>query len=207
MLDFTRKIWQQQDKHEGNRRRLFAAVGGGLDATRVLYPGSWADVAASMVFDDVTYVDTDRRAKRFFSDRSGVDELIAAHRRDPNRAVWSFLAQDYASDLDLQHEAFDLLVSLYAGPISAECTQYLCIGGFLLANDSHGDASLASLDDRYALRGAVSTQADSYLLDFDNPAEWLVAEGISRTREEILNAGQGGGFTRSAFAYLFERTG
>jgi hypothetical protein len=49
-------------------------VAGRVEASRVLYPGSFVDVAASFVFPAVTYVDSDGRAAKFFDDVEGVDE-------------------------------------------------------------------------------------------------------------------------------------
>ena len=57
-----RSAYAAFDKHDGDRLRLFAAVADHLDAAAALYPGSHLDIAASVVFPDVTYVDVDRRA-------------------------------------------------------------------------------------------------------------------------------------------------
>lgn len=54
---------------------------------------------------------------------------------------------------------FDLLISLYAGFVSEHCTCHLRNGGLLLVNSSHGDAAMASIDDRYRLVGVVSSRA------------------------------------------------
>lgn len=72
MRPFTSRLWAEQNRHPGDRQGLFQAVGGFLGVATVLYPGSFVDIAASFVFDDVLYVDTDRRAKRFFDDVGGV---------------------------------------------------------------------------------------------------------------------------------------
>ncbi len=74
-----------QNRHPGDRLRLFSAVAGAVDAQSALYPGSFVDIAASFVFDEVTYVDVDRRTAQFFGDAPGVAELIAEH-RGPRRA-------------------------------------------------------------------------------------------------------------------------
>ena len=58
----TRQMWEKQDQHRGDRHRLFTAVAEALDAGRVLYPGSYVDIAPSFVWPSVTYVDIDRRA-------------------------------------------------------------------------------------------------------------------------------------------------
>ncbi len=77
MHERTRSLWAKQDQHQGDRWRLFRAVGDAVAATTVLYPGSYVDAAPSFVWPSVTYVDVDRRAKRFFDDQEGVQELVA----------------------------------------------------------------------------------------------------------------------------------
>lgn len=64
MRDATRRLWKLQDRHPGDRLRLVAAVAEFIGDTPVLYPGSFVDVAPSFVFDNVTYVDSDRQAAR-----------------------------------------------------------------------------------------------------------------------------------------------
>jgi hypothetical protein len=85
--DTTRRLWERQDRHPGDRLRLFAAVAEFVGGSPVMYPGSFVDVAASFVFDNVTYVDSDRQAARFFADEAGVEEIIAHHRLRPNSAT------------------------------------------------------------------------------------------------------------------------
>ena len=58
----TAELWAKQDQHQGDRWRLFSAVAESLDASTVLYPGSYVDLAPSFVFDSVTYLDVDKRA-------------------------------------------------------------------------------------------------------------------------------------------------
>ena len=60
----TQKLWAKQNRHEGDRWKLFRAVGGEVGAGSVLYPGSFVDIAPSFVFPSVTYIDTDRRTPR-----------------------------------------------------------------------------------------------------------------------------------------------
>ena len=111
----TADLWAKQDQHVGDRHRLFAAIASAVDASPVLYPGSFVDVAPSFVFPSVTYVDTDRRAARFFADRVGVQEIIAAHRTDGALPEVVFVPGDYSALTGLVDRPFDLLVSLYAG--------------------------------------------------------------------------------------------
>jgi hypothetical protein len=79
MKSAMRALWTKQDQHEGDRWRLFRAVRETIDAERVLYPGSYVDIAPSFVFQNVTYLDIDKRTPAFFADRAGILEIIAEH--------------------------------------------------------------------------------------------------------------------------------
>ena len=162
MERFTRDLWDKQDQHEGDRWRMFRAVGEEVPAATVLYPGSYVDIAPSFVFPSVTYLDSDKRAARFFADTDGVEEIISSHAGSPPHPEFRFIHGDYTDPLDLAEESFDLLVSLYAGFISAHCTPLLRVGGVLLVNSSHGDAAMASIDPRYRLRGVVTARSGAY---------------------------------------------
>ena len=207
MLSATRKLWAEQDRHPGDRHRLFTAVADAITATNVLYAGSFVDVAPSFVWPRVTYVDMDRRAKRFFDDADGVAELIAEHGADPAAHQAVFVAADYRDELPLDDESFDLLVSLYTGPALDHVTRYLAPGGVLLANSSHGDVALAALDDRYELIGAVESRSGAYRVVVDGLDRYLVPKrDVDVTADMIRDSGRGIAYTRSAFAYLFRRS-
>lgn len=59
----TAELWAKQDQHQGDRWRLFSAVGGSVDATTVLYPGSYVDIAPSFVFDSAPATGATRSAR------------------------------------------------------------------------------------------------------------------------------------------------
>lgn len=206
MLQRTRKIWDEQDRHRGDRLRLFTAVHDTFAPASAVYPGSFADIAASFVIDDVTYIDADRRARQFFADTDGVDQLIADGRA-PHRtaaARWRFIPGDYRSELPVPDAHVDLLISLYAGPVSQHCTRYLRPGGLLLANPSHGDAGLAALDDRYELAAVVTARAGDYRVGHADLDSYLIPRNPGdATAEHIRETGRGIAYTRSAFAYVF----
>lgn len=205
MKNRTRKLWQLQDRHPGDRLRLFKAIAAAVPARTALYPGSFVDIAPSFVFPSVTYVDSDRRAAAFFADEEGVREIVAGHEHAP-RPDFRFIHADYAGDLALQEASFDLLVSLYAGFVSAACTRYLRIGGTLLANPSHGDAAMASIDPRYRLSGVVLARDGDYRVSTDGLDAYLVPKKAQEiTAEALHKSGRGIGYTRPAFAYLFQR--
>lgn len=205
MLPKTRTLWSKQDRHKGDRARLFAAVAEAVAARRVLYPGSYVDLAASFAFPDVTYADIDKRAAAFFADRDGTDEIIAENGIDPATRRVRFVHADYTT-LDLPEQGFDLLVSLYAGFVSEACTRLLKVGGTLLVNPSHGDAAMASIDPRYRLSGAVLSRDGGYRVTRDRLDRFLVPKRPGAISRDSLRASQRGVvYTTPAFAYLFER--
>jgi len=205
MKDKTKALWDKQNQHPGDRWRLFRAVAKAVSAQKVLYAGSYVDVAASFAFPNVTYVDMDKRANAFFDDREGVKEIIAAHEGAPASPKFSFVHGDY-SKLDFTPQSFDLLISLYAGFISDSCTKFLKIGGQLLVNPSHGDAALASLNPQYQLGAVVQSRDADYKVSTQNLETYLQPKKpISLTRDMVFGAGKGIGYTKSPFAYLFTR--
>jgi hypothetical protein len=203
--ELTRELWAEQDRHPGDRLRLFSAVGSAFQLSSVLYPGSFVDIAPSFVFEAVTYVDTDRRAAKFFADASGVDEIITRHRETASERAWRFIPADYTSDLDLPPQRSDLLVSLYAGFVSEHCTRYLRPGGLLLAGPSHGDAAMASIDSRYRLVAVVKARSGGYTVSEDALDSYLIPKrDVEGTSELLHRTGRGIAYTKSPFAYLFE---
>jgi len=203
----TKALWDKQNIHPGDRWRLFSAVAGTVAAERVLYPGSYVDVAASFVFPTVTYVDSDARAKTFFSDISGVGEIIATQVGSLRNPEFRFIHGDYTAALEIDAD-YDLLLSLYAGFVSQHCTRYLRVGGVLLVNPSHGDAAMASIDPRYELCGVVTSRAGDYRVRTEGLGDYLIPKKQVELSPEILRErGRGIAYTKSPFAYLFRRVG
>lgn len=206
MLERTQQLWDLQNRTAGDRPRLFGTVAEAVGGSRVLYPGSFVDLAASFVWPSVTYNDMDRRAAQFFADRDGVAELLTGAGVDPAHQNVEFVPGDYAGELGLDDASFDVLVSLYAGFISEHCTRYLRVGGTLLVNSSHGDAAMASIDDRYRFVGAVDSRPGGYRVVTDDLNRFLVAKrDVEITVETLHETGRGIAYTRPAFAYVFER--
>jgi hypothetical protein len=206
MSDFTRRMWAKQDQHHGDRLRLFTALGTAFEISTVLYPGSFVDIAPSFVFDDVTYVDTDRRAARFFADTLGVNVIITEQRTFDTLTNWRSINADYTTALEIPTDYYDLLVSLYAGFVSEHCTRYLRPGGFLLANPSHGDAAMASINPAYRLVGAIEARSGGYTVRRDNLDSYMQPKRPTLITTDLLHqTGRGIAYTKPAFAYLFQR--
>lgn len=200
------------DKHRDDRIHLFCAVAEFVSPAKVLYPGSYVDVAPSVFFDDVHYVDLDRRAARFFDQEADLRRLIRDKRTAAGQPITDFSVQfehaDYSGTLGAADGSVDLLVSLYAGFISESCTRYLSPGGHLFVNDSHGDASMASLDSRYELVAVVTSGGGRYRISTANLDGYLVPKrGGAPTVDELHTSGRGLGYTKSPYAYLFRWSG
>ena len=202
----TEKLWRKQDTHEGDRWRLFTAIADAVETKRVFYPGSFVDISPSFVFPMVTYLDADKRTPRFFSDRDGIVEIINEHKGAPKSPDIHFIHGDYTKKLELPHDHFDLLVSLYSGFISEHCTQHLRIGGTLLVNPSHGDAAMASIDPRYEFNGVVVSRSGDYNVKTSNLDGYLILKKpVEITKEMLHSTGRGVAYSKPAIAYLFRR--
>ena len=202
----TNAIWEKHNLHPGDREALFLAVSASFSVDTVLYPGSYVDIAPSFVFSDVTYVDTDSTAARFFADTNGVNGLVNRNRTITDPRTWLFVHADYTSDLGLPDGSFDLLVSLYAGFVSRACGRYLRPGGVLLVNSSHGDVAMASIDPQFQLAAVVNKRSGDYAVTEANLETYLIPKrDIAITEKTIEASGRGVPYTKSPFAYVFLR--
>ncbi len=206
MLERTRQLWEKQLRLVGDRTGLFSAVADAVDVDAALYPGSYVDITPSFLWPSVTYVDIDRAADRFFADDEGISELLVEHGVAPGLHAVRFIPANYTDELGLTDGSFDLLISLYAGFISEHCTRYLREGGFLLVNSSHGDVAMASLNVNYRLHGVVLSRSGRYSVRTGRLDSYLVPKrDIEVTVELLHETGRGVAYTKSPFAYLFER--
>ena len=170
-----------------------------------LYPGSYVHITPSFVFPKVVYVDTMKQAKKFFNDPS-VHEFVARKKFYPEHSMMLFHHKDYREDIDEPIESFDLLISQYAGFVSQHCKKYLKVDGLLLANNSHGDASMASIDRNYKLIGVLNKRREKYVFSDKDLSSYFIPKKIREiTKEYLEKSGRGVGYTKSPTAYLFKR--
>ena len=188
------------------RLDLFQLLSNHYDIQRVLYPGSFVHITPSLVYPVAVYVDSDKQAKKFFGSTQPLD-FIRKHKQYEQESTLTFYPQSYADDLSEESEAdFDLLISQYAGFISQHCKKYLKIGGILLANNSHGDASMASIDEHYTFVGAIMRRNDKYRLTETNLESYLIPKsGNVVTKQSLEQTNRGVGYTKPASMYLFMR--
>lgn len=187
------------------RLGMFALLRKWFGIERALYPGSFVHVTPSFVFPEVCYVDSEQRAAFFFASQD-VAGLVDERKTYAQKAAFRFHHQNYTAAIPEEDSYFDVLISQYAGFVSQHGYRYLRIGGWLLANNSHGDASLAFLDDRYDLTAVIHRRGEKFRLSEVNLNHYFVPKkDISHTSEYVREIGRGIGYTKSASVYLFQR--
>lgn len=171
----------------------------------VIYPGCFVHISPSFVFPNVTYIDSDRNAKRFFKNDK-LDLFINKRKEyseDPNI---SFYGINYINTIDDLRNQFDLLISQYAGFISDTCKEYLKIGGILLVNNSHGDAGLASIDKDYRLIATAHKSKGKYRISEASLEKYFIPKkDIKVTKELLYETQKGVGYSKTAPLYFFQR--
>ena len=170
-----------------------------------LYAGSFVHITPSFAIPKVIYVDTKKQARDFFKDPS-IHEFVSKRKLYTEDSVISFHHKDYRKDLGEPIKSFDLLISQYAGFISQFCKKYLKIGGILLANNSHGDASMASIDTDYKFIGVLNKRRNKYSFSEKNLDSYFIPKKPREvTREYLEKIKRGIGYTKSPTTYLFRR--
>ncbi len=190
-----------------NDERLgqFSILAEKYNVKSALYPGSFVHITPSFVFPVVTYVDTDNRAEAFFKDPC-VSDYISKRKTYDSEPELSFFHKDYRKSIEEKRGSFDLLISQYTGFVSRYCKRYLRAGGILLVNNSHGDASMASIDKAFKLIGILTRRGVKYTFSDDNlNAYFIPKKPVKITKEYLEKIGRGIGYTKSASAYLFRK--
>jgi hypothetical protein len=189
------------------RYGLFQLLAEKYGIKRALYPGCFVHVTPSFVYPSVTYVDTDKRARKFFSDPV-IRDFVSKRKAYGQKAEITFHPADYRNDIGEKDESFDLLISQYAGFISQHCKRYLRIGGLLLVNNSHGDASMASIDEDYVLVAVIMRRSEKYrLTEKDLDSYFVPKSKVNITKEYIEKIQRGIAYKKSGNVYLFRRIG
>lgn len=104
----------------------------------------------------VTYIDNFKGAINSFKHIDIIKEYIEQKKEYEDECEIDFIGQDYTQSLRV--EKVDLIISQYAGFVGQETKQVLKVGGILLCNDSHGDATLARFDEDFELIGIIDNK-------------------------------------------------
>jgi hypothetical protein len=185
------------------RLGLFVLLADSFGVRSALYPGSFTHLTPAFVFPTTCFVDMDRRAARFFEDPAVLD-LIGQRKIYEEQPKVRFHQADFASGFAEADGTYDLLISQYAGFVSRSCKRYLRPNGYLLVNNSHGDASMASLDADYELIAVVNRRGEKFsLTDKDLGSYFVPKKEMEITQEYLEGIKRGVGYKKSAFSYVF----
>jgi len=192
--------------HQLERSGLFEALRErytSLDA--VLYPGCFVHLTPSFFFQHVVYVDRNDLARGFFGNKEGVLRKVRSRQQYAQPPHIRFIAQDYLQPLPVLEESFDLLLALYAGGISRACGRYLRVGGLLVTNDHHGDATEAATEENLDLVAVVREQRGRYTFDEQALDTYLVPKAPGRpTRGRVVPSRPE--LARTADYYVFRKS-
>lgn len=189
-------------------------------ASRVLYPGCYVHITPSKLFQSVVYVDEFKgrndSMSKFFASKGVLSSLLS----DYESIEVKYHQCNYKDKLDEPESSFDVLISLDAGFITKYCVKYLKLGGLVVANDGHADASLASTNSHLALIGYMEKDPEGELEWVDDQASLdamflLKKTGEKITEDEVLANGKVGMSSwpnkhklqkgKSIFVYIFKR--
>ncbi len=184
---------------------LFRLLRNEFNIASAVYPGSYIHISPSFIFPYVAYIDSDKDAIRFFK-QGGLEEIVKRRKEYPEEPALEFHGTDYTTLIDAYQASFDLLISQYAGFVSGVCKPYLRDGGYLLVNNSHGDAGMASIDRDYQLVATLHRRSRKYQLSTASLADYFIPKkDIKVTRELLLERKKGIGYTKTAALYLFQK--
>lgn len=152
------------------------------------------------------YVDSFKKTKNFFNDEK-IHEIINKNKNYDENPIIRFYLVDFYKDVEEKLESFDLLISQYAGFVSQCCKKYIKPGGLLVANNSHGDASMASIDKSFEFIGVIYYSKLIYRFTTKNLDKYFIPKkkDFKITKVHLEKTMKGIGYTKTASAYLFKK--
>jgi hypothetical protein len=184
---------------------LFRLLKNEFDISSAIYPGSYIQISPSFIFPYVVYIDSDKKAIKYFKSGS-LTEIVQERKEYAADPKIVFHGASYRTLIEAYRARFDLLISQYAGFISGVCKPYLKTGGYLLVNNSHGDAGMASIDPDYQFIAAVHKRNGKYRLSDDSLADYFIPKkAITVTKALLEEKKRGVGYTKTAALYIFKR--
>lgn len=196
-------LYQEYFIEKGMERlSLFKNIKLRYNCSKVLYPGSFVHISPSFFFPEVVYLDLDKRCIKFFSDKETLDFVLLKKKYEQNPII-RFYESSFENDINEQNEYFDLIISQYSGFISKYCTKYLKRNGILLANDSHGDATLAYTSGKYDLIGIINNNMEIE----ENELELCFKYNREREidLEKVLKTMKGPKYKKMYNSYIFKK--
>lgn len=192
--------------HNGDRREIFRLLVEKYGVESAIYPGSYIDIAPSFYIPITVYIDSFKKTNKFF-EANDIMDFVSSNREYTKTPIIRYHYSDYNLDFGEKVENFDLLISLYAGFVSESCKKYLKKNGILLANNSHGDAGIAYLDDDFEFIAAIYKSNGQYRLTEKNLDKYFIPkkQELKITKDYLKKINRGVGYTKTSSAYLFKK--
>ncbi len=186
---------------------LFRELNRRFKVEKVFYPGSHVHITPSLIFPDVTYADSFRDTYKFFEDKNTI-EFIKEAKDYSVEPIIRFYQQNYNQPFQELGKEFDLVISQYAGFVGQAAKPYLKKGGLLVCNNSHGDASMASVDSDFELAAVYRrTIDDKFTISNKNMEEYMKPKsGIQPTKKQLMKSMKGIAYTKSPSGYIFKKS-
>lgn len=200
-------LYHEAHVEKGDERLgLFRGLVERYGVSTALYPGCYVHVTPSFVIPTVAYADSDRRAARFFADPETL-EFVRRRREYEREPEIRFHAGDYDTAIAEPEGSVDLLISQYAGFVSRAGKRYLRRGGYLVVNNSHGDASMAALDSEFELVAVYRRRGERFTFSTEDLDTYMVPKrGAAPSASELERTMRGPAFTRPVVGYVFQRS-
>jgi len=191
-------------KKEHTMIGLFREIKRQFPHDRVFYPGSYVHIPPSLLFPEVVYIDSFKDLTPFFNGKD-VEEYIMNNKEYQEEPRITFYHQDYYKDIPEDPGSFDIIISQYGGFVGQATKKYLKKGGILVCNNSHGDASMSSIDIDYNLIGVYKRISDDKfsLSDRDLSSYMIPKKEQVVTREGLERTMKGIAYTKSPAGYIF----
>lgn len=185
---------------------LFRELKEKFEIVNVFYPGSYVHIAPSLIFSNVTYADSFRKTYKFFEDKMTID-FIKKNKEYSEYPIIRFYQQNYNKPFENLNKEFDLVISQYAGFAGQASKPYLKKDGLLVCNNSHGDASMASIDPDFELIAVYRRKTDDkFSISETNLNEYLKPKnGIEPNKDQLMKSMKGMAYTKSPSGYIFRK--
>lgn len=190
---------------DDERTGLFKQLAKNFEIKKVFYPGSYAHLSPAFVFDHVVFNDTYKNLVKFY-ESDEVYDYVVERKEYPGEPYFIYVKGDYRKSLSIKEKGYDLLVSQYAGFISLHCKKYLKIGGILVANNSHGDSGMASIDPDFEFVAVIRKRSGKFSLSTKALENYFIPKkDVKVTRQLLEEKMRGVGYTKTASNYVFKR--
>ncbi|PAA80586.1 hypothetical protein BOX15_Mlig010969g1 [Macrostomum lignano] len=125
----------------------------------VMYPGCDKHLTASLIFDNVTYIDLNSKMLPFFNDPA-IHSWIEENKQYTRPTIYSFENTNFDRFVPVNNKPYDLVISASAGLVSnSACMNYLKNGGHFLVSDAHFDARNAYTKTDFSLVAVYDSES------------------------------------------------